>query len=85
MTKRAKAIQGLADQLGMLAMDGTPIKLSLSGNNKTMPVEEGRRILLQYKMNIQAHLVDLVENNDEQAEALMQELGIQWKSRPSSE
>jgi hypothetical protein len=83
MTKRAKAIQGFVSEITKLAIDATPIKMGIQGSNPNLSAIEATLLLSQCQLNMQAHLVDILENNPEQAEALMAELGINWKIPPS--
>ena len=83
MTKRAKSIQAFVAELTKLTIDALPIKMAIQGNNPTLTSQEAKEILFQCQLNLQAHLVEIVENNEEQAEALMAELGVKWKTPPN--
>lgn len=83
MTKRAKAIQGLVTEITKIAIDGTPIRMAIQGTNPTLTALEAQLLLLQSQLNMQAFLVDILENNPEQAEALMAELNIKWRNPPT--
>jgi len=82
MTKRAKAIRGFVIELQTLALDGTPLRMALQGHSTTCTAQEAEERLHQSTLNLQAYLVDMLENNEEQAEALMKELGVRWNKPP---
>lgn len=83
MTKRARAIQGMVAEITKLGIDGMTIKMAIQGANPNLSPDAGRALLLQSQLNMQAHLVDILENNPEQAEALMAELNLKWRIPPS--
>jgi len=82
MTKRATAIRGFVATLSRMTMDSAAIKLAILGANASLSSAEGIQLLHQYECNLQAYLTTLVEHNEEQAEALMNELGLVWKDVP---
>lgn len=83
MTRRASAITNFVNNLSDLALNGTPIRTALNGCNKTMTVQDGEKMLKQYTDNMKAHLIDIVEGNEEQAEALLAELKLSWSAGKS--
>jgi len=76
MTRKANAINGFIEELTMLALHGTALKLSLNGSNDLLSKKKGEEMLAQHQDAMKTHLVNIVEGNEEQAEALMTELGL---------
>jgi hypothetical protein len=82
MTKRAQAINGFMDTLSDLVLDSMAIRMAIKGGSTTLTVAQGEEVLKGYQRGLKAHLANIVENNDEQAEALMKELGVCWNEHP---
>ena len=80
MTRRAKAIERLVEEIQWIAVNGTPLRMAINGNNQQMTVVEAKQKIHQSALNMKASFADLMENNPEQAEALMQELGVKWNN-----
>ena len=83
MTKRAKSIQGFVEELTKLTLDSTPLKMAIQGHNPSLSAVEATAIVRQCQLNLQAFMVGIVENNEEQAEALMAELNVKWNVPPT--
>ena len=80
MTKRAKFVDKFVEDLAKLALKGVHYKCVAFGKIKS---PEQAASLKDYEDNIttlKATLCEIVENNEEQAEALMHELGLKWKN-----
>jgi hypothetical protein len=80
MTKRAQAINGFIQTLTDFGMDSMAIRLALRGGHSTLTIREGKEHLDAYQMQMKSHLANILESNPEQAEALMNELGVKWKN-----
>ena len=82
MTKRAQYIDKFVNDLTWLAVNGTHYKCVAFGK-ATTPEEikaqsESRSKFDGIVTTLKATLCNVVENNEEQAEALMQELHLKW-------
>ena len=77
MTMRAKHIQGLADALQHIALNG--LYYRCFGSDDKNEKEKRAKQLEAYMKEIKAHLCYLAERNSEQAEALMNEFGLEWR------
>lgn len=76
MTKRVLAIKGFVEELQQLALNGTPLRMAINGLNATMTAAQARKLLEKSEQTLQRHLVNIVEKNDEQADALLADLKI---------
>jgi len=82
MTKRAIAIEGFVKELTALTLDAFAINTGLQGLNPNLTPTQAYLLLTQTQLNLKAYLVDMLENNSEQAEALMAELNVKWQDPP---
>lgn len=79
MTQKAKSINALVETLSLLAVNGTAIKLGINCPKTPEQKQEFNDLLIHYQNALKAHLANIVEGNEEQAEALMADLGVRWK------
>lgn len=86
MTKRAKYIKMLSEQLGILAVNGFHYKTCAFGtvgaHLSQKEKDDSKEHYDSALRIIQACLCNLVEHNPEQADALMSDLKIVWKTNP---
>lgn len=84
MTKRAKYIGKFVEELTELASNGLYLR-SHARKPQSDSIEDQQRhkeskaYLEKTEMKLKAYVAEILENNSEQAEALMIELGVQWK------
>jgi hypothetical protein len=82
MTRRARAIQGFVEALTNFTMASMSIKMGLNKASMAILSEaEAKESLLLHQQIMQGYLVHIVENNPEQAEALLADLGLNFKAK----
>jgi hypothetical protein len=84
-TKKAIAIKGFVAELALLALDSMAIKTGLQGINPNISIKKAAEMLEQSQRSLMAFLVDIVETNPEQVEALMKELNFRWTTPSEDE
>lgn len=83
MTKKAQAIDAFVDTLSLFCLNGTGLTMALKTTSfSTMTAEDAKAEIEAYKRTLKAHMVTITEGNEEQAEALMNDLKITWKANP---
>lgn len=83
MTKRAKYIRKFVEELVDLAENGLYIRVNAKNPSSNSPLdlkkhEEAKAYLEKKMINLEGCLSEILENNEEQASALMRDLGIEW-------
>lgn len=83
MTKRAQYIDKFVEDLAFLALNGIYYKTQAFGKNPDSPEEQKKaeKNFLGHVSTLKATLCNIMENNEEQAEALMQELHLKWSHK----
>ncbi len=84
MTKRAKYISKFVEELANLASNGLYIRSHATKPQSDTPEDlkrhqEAKEYLNQTERKLKACLAEILENNEEQAESLISELGLKWK------
>jgi hypothetical protein len=85
MTKRAKYISQIVDELVELALCGTFLRVNIDKPLNDSPKakkdhDDAKRIVRSKKINLKACFAEMFENNPEQAEALMADLKVKWET-----
>lgn len=86
MTKRAKYIGKFVEELTELASNGLYIRSHATKARSDTPEDiqrhkEAKEYLEKAEMKLKACMAEILENNPEQAEALMLDMGVKW-TRP---
>jgi len=86
MTKRAKYIGKFVEELAELASNGLYIRTHSTKPHSDTPEDlkrhkEAKEYLEKSEMKLKACMAEILENNPEQAEALMLDMGVKW-TRP---
>lgn len=78
---RSKHIEMVADIISELAINGLFYRKAY--NPKDPDTEKSKEALNSQLKNLKAHLCCAIEANEEQAEALMSAMKLQWKTSSS--
>ena len=83
MSKRAQYIDKFVEDLADLAINSIYFKTQAFGKHPSSPEEQQKaeKSFFERVSTLKATLCNIVENNEEQAEALMQELHLKWSHK----